>query len=102
MLHVTDRAKDVLFERKTRLPQADMALRLASSGGRLGLVADRVKAGDQVITHADAPVLLVDPQMSEIVLAGKTVDCREAPDGSMQFVLLKGGRSPRTDGSPTR
>ena len=48
MIHVTDRAKEVLFEKKTHLPQADMALRLASSGGRLGLVADRVKAGDQV------------------------------------------------------
>jgi hypothetical protein len=69
-----------------------MALRLASSGAQLGLVPDRMKAGDQVITHADAPVLLVDPQMSEIVVGGMTVDCRESPDGSVEFVLLKMGQ----------
>jgi hypothetical protein len=103
MFHVTDRAKEVLFQKKqAHLPQPDMMLRLASRGGRLALVADRVKAGDRIITHGDAPVLLVDPQMSEIVLAGTIVDCRDTADGSIEFVLTKVRRSPRDAASEPR
>jgi len=103
MIHVTERAKEVLFEKKqARLPRGDMALRLASSGGRLTLMPDRVKAGDQIIRHGEAPVLLVDPKMSEVVLAGKTVDCVEEANGSVELVLRHAGSSALDDGSEAR
>ena len=95
MLHVTERAKEVLHQKKrAHVPSREMGLRLASSGyGRLGLVASRVKAGDQVVLYHDEPVLLVDAELSELVLAGKTVDCRETDDGSVEFVLRGVGRA---------
>jgi len=54
-------------------------------------VTDRVKAGDQVVTHRDCTVLLIDAKLSELVLAGATVDCRDAEDGRPQLVLRSSG-----------
>jgi hypothetical protein len=89
MLHVTDRAKEVLLRKKlAHVRDSAMGLRLASPGpGRLALVADRVKAGDQVVRHGDEPVLLVAAELSELVLAGKTIDCRPTEDGALELVL---------------
>jgi len=88
-LHVTERAKEVLRRKKrAQVHSPEMELRLASVGyGRLGFVASRMKAGDQVVLYQDEPVLLVDAELSELVLAGKTVDCRETDDGSVELVL---------------
>ena len=89
MLHVTDRAKQLLLRKKRALvPDSGMGLRLASPGpGRLALVADRMKAGDQVVRHGDELVLLVAAALSELVLAGKTIDCRPTEDGALELVV---------------
>lgn len=95
MLHVTERAKETLHRKKrAHVPSPEMGLRLASSGyGRLGLVASRMKAGDQIVLYQDEPVLLVDAELSELVLAGKTLDCRETDDGSVELVLRGAGKA---------
>jgi hypothetical protein len=95
MLHVTERAKEALHRKKrAHVLNPEMGLRLASSGyGRLGLVASRVKAGDQVVLYQNEPVLLVEAALSELVLVGKTVDCRETDDGSVELVLRGAGRA---------
>jgi hypothetical protein len=97
MVHVTERAKEVLLERKRSANVNDpgVGLRLArSSGGKLALFADRMKAGDQVVKHKDSTVLLVDAELSELVLAGRTVDCTER-GGRADLVLTRpGGRTP--------
>ncbi|MEK7863216.1 MAG: hypothetical protein AAB295_08135, partial [Chloroflexota bacterium] len=54
MVHVTERAKEVLLEtkRSANIKDPEVGLRLAHSpGGGLGLFADRMKAGDQVVKH---------------------------------------------------
>jgi hypothetical protein len=92
MVHVTERAKEMLLRKKQSLNihGADIGLRLASTAtGRLTLAADRMKAGDQVVVHKDSTVLLVDPQRSQLVLAGSTVDCRETEDGKVELVLRR-------------
>ena len=89
MVHVTERAKEVLLERKrsANINDPETGLRLArSSGGRLALVADRMKAGDQVVKHKDSTVLLVDAELSQLVLAGRTLDCRQS-GGRADLVL---------------
>lgn len=95
MLHVTERAKEVLHRKKrAHVPSPEMGLRLAPAGyGRLGLVASRMKAGDQVVRYQGEPVLLVDAELSELLLAGQTVDCRETDDGSVELVLRRVGRA---------
>ncbi len=89
MVHVTERAKEVLLERKrsANINDPGAGLRLArSAGGKLALFADRVKAGDQVVKHKDSTVLLVDAELSELILAGRTVDCTQ-PGGRADLVL---------------
>lgn len=65
----------------------------SSRSGGLGLVPDRKKPGDQVVMHGDEPVLFVDPQLSELVLAGKTVDCRKTDEGAVKLVRRGVGRA---------
>jgi len=97
MVHVTERAKEVLLQRKpSHLPEREVGLRMVlrtafAPSRRLSLVTDRVKAGDQVVTHKDSTVLLIDARLSELVLAGATVDCRDAEDGRPQLVLRSSG-----------
>lgn len=94
MVHVTERAKDLLLERKrsANIHDPGAALRLARNpGGKLGLIADRMKAGDQVVKHQDSIVLLVDAELSELVLAGRTVDCREAEGRSELVIAMVAG-----------
>ena len=59
MVHVTERAKEVRLERKrsANINHPEASLRLArSSGGKLALFADRVKAGDQVAELANREI----------------------------------------------
>jgi hypothetical protein len=53
-----------------------------------------MKAGDQVVKHEDSTVLLVDAELSEMIFAGRTVDCAER-EGRTGLVL-------RTSGAPLR
>lgn len=98
MVNVTERAKEVLLQQKVShdIHDAAIGLRLATTAdGRFTLVADRAKAGDEVVTHKDSTVLVVDPQVSALALAGRTVDCRESDDGRLELVVT---RSP--EGTP--
>lgn len=90
MIHVTERAKDALLNKKlsANIADPDVGLRLASdTEGKLALLADRVKAGDEVVRHKDSTVLLVDPEISALILTGRMVDCRRADDGRLELVL---------------
>jgi len=94
VIRITERAKAELLRKKrsARIDDADVGLRLATAaGGELVLVADKAKAGDEVITHEDSTVLLVDQEVSTLVLGSRTVDCREASDGRIELVVT-GGR----------
>lgn len=90
MIHVTERAKDALLSKKlsANIADPDVGLRLASNTeGQLALLADREKAGDEVVRHKDSTVLLVDPEISSLILTGRTVDCRRTDDGRLELVL---------------
>lgn len=90
MIHVTERAKDALLSKKlsANIADPDVGLRLASNTeGKLALLADREKAGDEVVRHKDSTVLLVDPEISSLILTGRTVDCRRTDDGRLELVL---------------
>jgi hypothetical protein len=96
VVHVTERAKETLLERKRSANVNDpaMGLRLVRGvGGKLALFADRMKAGDQVVKHKDATVLLVDAELSELVLAGRTVDCTQSGDTTDLVLTAAGGRA---------
>ena len=97
MVHVTERAKEVLLERKrsANVNDPQVGLRLARGlGGKLALFTDRMKAGDQVVKHKDSTVLLVDAELSELVLAGRTVDCAESGSSTDLVLTAPGGRAP--------
>ncbi len=90
MIQVTDRAKDVLLQKKAaaNIEDPDVGLRLTSEpSGKVTLVVDRPKAGDEVVTHRESTILLVDPDVSVFLMAGRTVDCREIDGGGVQLVL---------------
>lgn len=102
MVNVTERAKEVLLQKKESadIHDASVGLRLATTAtGKLTLVVDRVKAGDEVVTHKDSTVLVVDPAVSALVLAGRTVDCKETDDGKLQLVVTSSGGAPEQDGA---
>jgi hypothetical protein len=98
VVHVTERAKQVLLERKrsANLNDPPMALRLARrAGGKLALFADRMKAGDQLVKHKDSTVLRVDAELSELILAGRTVDCGQTGGRADLVLTTPGGQPPR-------
>ncbi|MBI2219296.1 MAG: hypothetical protein HYU51_18615 [Candidatus Rokubacteria bacterium] len=105
MVHVTERAKEELLRKKqsAKIHDPGVGLRLATAAsGRLTLVADRAKAGDQIVTHKDSTVLLVDPQTSELVLAGGTVDCRATDDGKIELIVSRSRTDEQPDGEGPR
>jgi hypothetical protein len=80
MIRVTERAKEELLQRKrsAHIHDPEAGLRLARTrSGNLALVTDRMKAGDQVVSYRESTVLLVQAELSELVLAGASVDCTE-------------------------
>jgi hypothetical protein len=84
MVGVTERAKEVLLERRRRanIGERQAGLRvLLDQTGRWVLVADRLHANDLVVFHAGAPLLLMDKD-AQRALAGVLVDCLETPDGA--------------------
>ena len=90
MLHVTERAKEYLLQRKlaVRLDNRHVGMRLASiSPGKLALIADSPRPGDQIVMHKESTVLLIDAELSGSILAGRTVDCKRAGDGRLEVVV---------------
>ena len=101
MLYVTERAKEYLFQKKfsIRLDNRHLGMRLARIfGAKLALVADTPKPGDQIVTHKDSAVLLVDAQLSQSLLAGWTIDCKMADDGRFEVVVSTGQRPAAASG----
>jgi len=94
MVHVTERAKEVLLWKKVsaKIYDAGVGWPFATdASGQLTLVADKAKDGDDVVTHGGSTVFVVDPEVSAFVLAGRTVDCRAAKDGRRELILRSSG-----------
>jgi hypothetical protein len=92
MVNVTERAKEELLRKKVsaKIDDTEVGLRLATAvGGQLVLVADKAKAGDEVVTYKDSTVLLVDREMSALVLGGRTVDCKKTDDGRLELIVRR-------------
>jgi hypothetical protein len=92
MVIVSDRAKQVLLERKhaAHIDEPE-GLRVAvDESGALILVADHPRFDDQLVEHEGATVLLLSPD-AQMVLAGMRVDCMQMPDGDVELVLRSSG-----------
>ena len=92
MVYITEHAKAALLaaKRAARADHAEDGLRLTfGRDGTLGLVLDREKAGDAVVKHEDAVVLLIDPEMSALIVAGRVMDCRQTGSGRVEFFLRR-------------
>jgi|FLYL01.1.fsa_nt_gi Fe-S cluster assembly iron-binding protein IscA len=84
MLNVTDKAAAALHETlnaNTTEENQDQLLRLTRSGDGLGLALDEERDGDQVISHDDKKILVVDNEISQ-ALDGATIDAVETPEGA--------------------
>ena len=90
MLTVTESAKQRLKElllASTNDP--DFGVRLVTKvPGQTGLVLDREGVGDAVVEYEGAKVLLVGPEVAQLV-AGATLDTEDTPEGT-KFVISKG------------
>lgn len=84
MLIVTESAKQYLKELLLdHSDNPDVGVRLVLRGEapvRTGLVIDREGVGDYVVEHEGSKVLLVGPEVGELV-AGATLDTEDTPDG---------------------
>jgi hypothetical protein len=82
MIEVTDEAKQVLENKIiSKAGETSILLRLVPKAeGRLTLVPDQEKQGDQVISRGDKKVLLVGKELSD-VLNGLTLKVKEKEDG---------------------
>lgn len=92
MVHVTQHAKEALLavKRRAQIESPEIGLRLAvGRKGLLGLIPDRPKAGDQVVKHEEATVLLIDPQVSALVVSGRMIDGRRTEGGRTEIVLKR-------------
>lgn len=88
MIGITPQAKQVLLRLKLSAPSDDpeVGIRLASGeGGRLELFPDTYRAGDRVVEHQGAKLLLVDQELFD-ALAGATMDCQQSGEG-LQLVV---------------
>jgi Fe-S cluster assembly iron-binding protein IscA len=105
MIHITDRAKDALLQKKEEANIQDprVGLRItAQPTGEVALVVDRERDGDEVVVHRDSTVLVVAPDVSASVLEGRTIDCLEDDAGASQLVLAGIGGGEASDGDGTR
>jgi Fe-S cluster assembly iron-binding protein IscA len=83
MIGITERAKEALLKLKRSAPidNPEVCIRLASGEeGRLELFPDTYRAGDQVVEHQGAKLLLVDHKLFD-ALAGVTIDCQPTGEG---------------------
>ena len=89
MLLVTENAKSALkttLENLEILPGQYVRIRVTSSG-HFGLSLDTEAQGDQVVSHGEAKVLLVDNETAKR-LAGVVLDYRDSKEGP-EFTLLR-------------
>jgi Fe-S cluster assembly iron-binding protein IscA len=90
LLTVTEGAKQRLKElllASTNDPDFGVRLVLKASG-QTGLVLDREELGDDVVEHDGSKVLLVGPEVDQLVV-GATLDTEDTPEGT-KFVISKG------------
>lgn len=82
MITISDRAGLVLLEsRKTRgLDQEGKVMRLNEEEGQYGLVVGDPMSTDNIIEHANAPVLAVDKQLEDR-LPDSLIDVEDTPRG---------------------
>ena len=97
MITVTSEARELLDNLRgealadqpdLREAQPSPALRLVIQDSQAALALDQERAGDQVIEHDGNPVLLVDPEIGQ-VLADVTIDVQETPSGN-RLTLSRG------------
>lgn len=103
MVYVTDEAATVLddlrskaLEQIERLPDGipEPGLRLTIQQDQPALSIDVPHAGDQVVQRRGHPVLLIDPDVGDL-LDGSTVAIEHTPSGDRLVI----GRVQSTDGS---
>jgi Fe-S cluster assembly iron-binding protein IscA len=83
MIGITERAKEALLDLRVSTPIDDpqVALRLATGDeGSLELFPDSCRAGDHVLEHQGAKLLLLDQEVSD-ALTGATIDCEPTGEG---------------------
>ena len=84
MLTVTDSAKQHLKELLLdHTDDPDVGVRLAPGmePGRVAIVLDREGFGDDVVEHEGSKVLLVGPEVAQLI-AGATLDTEDTHDGT--------------------
>jgi Fe-S cluster assembly iron-binding protein IscA len=87
MITVTERAAARLQQAvATRDVPEGQGMKLVPQGpGSVGLTIAAPEAGDEVVRHEDAPVLIVDGRLTDS-LAGAEIDCRESVEGGQARV----------------
>jgi len=88
MLTVTDSAKQYLKElllANSNDPDVGIRLTVGTVPGQTGLVLDREGFGDDVVEHEGSKVLLVGPEVAELV-AGATLDTEDTLDGTKLII----------------
>ena len=82
MITVTAQAAEVLRTvAQAEGIDTDEALRLVpAESGRLRLIVDRVKEGDQIVEYEGVKVLLMGAEVAEAV-EGMVADCEDTPEG---------------------
>jgi len=90
MIGISDCAKGVLLDLRASVADAEpnAVLRLATNeNGELEISIDVEKAGDVVIQHEGATLILIEGTVLA-GLAGSTIDC--TPDGGLRLKLSRG------------
>lgn len=99
MLSVTDAAvkelSDILDQTNA---SSDQCIRLVQNEDALALQMGEQRAGDQVISGEERPVLLIDSDLSQ-ALEGATLDAVETDEGK-QLMLVGTEPGDRGEGSP--
>jgi len=82
MLTVTTKAAEELKAMaQAEVTDPNEALRLIHAGsGRLAIVVDTAREGDQVVEHEGVKVLLVGVELADVV-DGLLLDCQETAEG---------------------
>jgi hypothetical protein len=96
---VTERAKDALLRTKmtANIVERDVGLRItADTSGRWTLFPDRPQPDDHVIEHQGTTVLVLGPDIQQILSGGGQVDCVPNPQGVEELMVSQ----PRRDAPP--
>ncbi|MGB6837782.1 MAG: hypothetical protein WBF66_08770 [Dehalococcoidia bacterium] len=80
MLTVTEHASELLGEIQKNRDEPEKTLRLVKQGEQYELSFDEAQEGDQVVTHQEETVLLIDAELST-ALDGITIDRTDTPQG---------------------